>query len=80
MGATPTEVGSRCTHDALHTRVDAAIGSLRARYLRALDVVLTYRASFGTFAVALFLMAAGVVAFMAIGRGGLPEGAGEPSS
>jgi proton-dependent oligopeptide transporter, POT family len=29
--------------------------------------------------VALFLMAAGVVAFLAIGRGGLPEGAGEPS-
>ena len=29
--------------------------------------------------VALFLMAAGVVAFMAIGKGGLPEGAGEPA-
>lgn len=29
--------------------------------------------------VALFLMAAGVVAFLAIGRGGLPEGAGEPA-
>jgi POT family proton-dependent oligopeptide transporter len=29
--------------------------------------------------VALFLMAAGVVAFLAIGKGGLPEGAGEPA-
>jgi len=44
----------------MHVRVDRGITRLRSHYLRALDVVLQHRLSFGALAVALFIFAVGV--------------------
>jgi HAE1 family hydrophobic/amphiphilic exporter-1 len=51
---------------ALHVQVDRGIGRLREHYLRALDVVLRHRLSFGTLAVALFVLAAGVATHLPV--------------
>jgi len=51
---------------AMHVRVDRGIGELRRVYLRALDVVLRHRLSFGTLAVALFIFAAGTATHLPI--------------
>ena len=50
----------------LHVRVDRGIGQLREHYLRALDVVLRHRLSFGTLAVALFALAAGMATHLPV--------------
>jgi HAE1 family hydrophobic/amphiphilic exporter-1 len=51
---------------AMHVRVDRGIGRLRQLYLRALDVVLRHRLSFGTLALALFIFAAGVATHLPV--------------
>jgi HAE1 family hydrophobic/amphiphilic exporter-1 len=51
---------------AMHLRVDRGIGRLRESYLKALDVVLQHRASFGALSVALFLLAVGVATHLPV--------------
>jgi HAE1 family hydrophobic/amphiphilic exporter-1 len=51
---------------SIHAAVDRGIGQLRGAYLRALDVALRHRASFGVLAVAVFALALGVATHLPV--------------